>query len=47
MGPIAANSPLLFSIEVVDIESAKKPEPVKEAPKEEAKTDSQIDTTKF
>ena len=29
MGPIAANSPLLFSIEVVDIEPANKPEAVK------------------
>ena len=42
---IPANSPLLFSIEVVDIEPAqKKEEPKKDEPKKEEK---KIDTSKF
>ena len=42
---IPANSPLLFSIEVVDIEpSQKKEEPKKEEPKKE---ENKIDTSKF
>jgi len=47
---IPANSPLLFSIEVVDIEPAKKKEePKKEEPKKETvkEASSQIDTGKF
>jgi len=42
---IPANSPLLFSIEVVNIEPAKKEEPKKEVAKESV--GSEIDTTKF
>lgn len=41
---IPPNSPLLFSIEVVKIEPAKKEEPKKEVAKE---SDSGIDTSKF